>query len=74
MQGLLGPILSKAPSWGIWLILTLVLVAPIYYLMKRLGFSDPPPDERTLARNALERLLTAGEEVPEVPAKAPRLR
>jgi hypothetical protein len=59
--------IAELPGWAVWLILTLVLVAPAYYLLKRFGVGGAAPDERGFRSNgdAIDRLVSGTEEIPE---------
>jgi hypothetical protein len=76
LLGLLGGAAIGVPDAAgvmIWLILTLVLLGPIFFLLQRMGVGSGQ-DRRKDSGDALDRMITATEEIPEALPAGHRMR
>jgi hypothetical protein len=73
----LSYVVADPPEWLSWLVLTVLLALPIYFVLEILGFGSGPkrrPVARAAAEDALDRIVAATEEIPEAREFTTRLR
>jgi hypothetical protein len=76
LDRLLRFLAADMQGWIIWLILTLVLIAPAYFMLKRFGIGgdEPEPADRQSNGDALDRIVAGTEEIPEALPAGSRTR
>ncbi len=60
----LGYLTADPPDWLTWLVLTVLLALPVYFVLQIAGFGSGPRTHRS-GEDALDRIVSSTEEIPE---------
>jgi len=61
----LSYVVADPPEWLTWLVLTVLLALPVFFVLEILGFSSGPRRRRAVNGDVIDQIVTATEEIPE---------
>ena len=61
----LSYVVADPPKWLTWLVLTVLLALPVFFVLEILGFGSGPKPRPRAHEDALDRILAATDEIPE---------